>query len=672
MPMRCLVTAGPRLRLLLHSPGSRSGRGCGSVTVPGAAAAGDGSYGPAGGQAVLATAMTITRTLFRLALDAALWLCLAGAFLFVYVDRYGAPADAVLPHLYLVGLAFAACALARLALGALVRTPSAQLAVTAIFGATVIIAIALYYVLVVAGLEYWGRVISWDLMTSYAGHVPELAETLGVSPTLAAGALVLAFLLLIAAVWAYAARFDWAPALARRSAGPVLWAGVPAGFMLVAIGLYQFVAAPPVRAYEPVSMTIFPLEGAWNLQGHAIDQLSAARLDRLDDAARAAYNAGSGADRKNVVVIVVDALRPDHMGVYGYERDTTPHLSRLAQAGALRKAPRVHAVCTSSSCGLIGLATSKFVHEFHTRAFSLQEVLKRYGYRVHLILGGDHGNFYGLKLAYGQADSYFDGFQAGGAYLNDDRVLVERLAGFPDWDGMPVMFQFHLMSAHVLGKRDPAAAKFAPAATYARAEGKDGEGGRGINFYDNGVLQADAVIHELLQTLGRKGYLKNAVVAITADHGESLGEHGLYRHTNSVREAALRIPFVLLSYGYRPGRPLDGQAIASQVDIAPTLLAELGMPQPPTWSGVPLQAPAAREFTYFQERADVGLVDHRDPRNVWKYWVSSATRREYAFNLIADPREDANAIHRVPPERLREWRLRVLAGARVEKARDAE
>lgn len=617
--------------------------------------------------------MQTTRALLRLGLDAALWLCIPAGFLFLYVGRYAAPTDAVWPHLRVVGLALAAFALARIALAAPARTPSAHRLATAILAAALLMVMLGYYALVVIGLEFWGRVISWHLMASYAAQVPELAETLGVSLPLAGGAFALIGLALLAAGWFYAALLDWAPALARRISGPVLWIGVPAGFMMVAIGLYDFLAEPPTRQYEPVSLTLFPLEGAWNLQGHAIDQLSAARLDRLDDAARSAYSASTGADRKNVVLIVVDALRPDHMGVYGYARDTTPNLSRVARAGMLRKAARVHAICTSSSCGLVGLASAKFVHEFHTRPITLQEVLKRHGYRVHLILGGDHGNFYGLKLAYGEADSYFDGYQAAGGYMNDDRVLVDRLAGFPDWNGEPVMFQFHLMSAHVLGKRDAAAGRFLPAATYARSEGRDREsGGRGINFYDNGVVQADAVIHALLQTLERKGYLRNAVVAITADHGESLGEHGLYLHTNSVREAALRIPFLLLSYGYAPGRPLDGQAFASQVDVAPTILAELSMPRPATWSGVPLQAPVAREFTYFQERADVGLVDHRDPENIWKYWLNSVTRREYAFNLSVDPREETNAVDRVPPDRLREWRLRILPGARVEKARDAE
>lgn len=612
------------------------------------------------------------QTLFRLGIEAVAWLCLPAVFLYVYVGHYAVAADAVLPHLRLIGLTLATFALARIAFVALARSPRAQRLGTAVLAATLFTILGLYYALALIGLEYWGRVISWELMKGYATHLPQLAETLGVSLSLAVAALALLYAALLAITW-FCARLDWAPAIARRIPGRILWIGTSAAGVMVTIGFYNFLAEPPTRLYEPVSLTLFPSDGAWGLQGHAIDPLSVARLDRMADEVRASYIAPNGADRKNLVLIVADALRPDHMGVYGYERDTTPTLSRLARAGTVRKAPRVHAVCTSSACGLVGLASSKFVHEFHPRAITLHEVLKRYGYRIHLILGGDHTNFYGLKLAYGAADSYFDGARS--RDMNDDRALVAQLAGFPDWDGSPVMFQFHLMSTHVLGKRDAEAGRFLPAATYFRSKGRDRDGetvGHGINYYDNGVAQADAIIQALLQSLAEKGYLRNAVVAITADHGEALGEHGLYMHGNNVREAALRIPFLLLSYGDSQRRPIDGYPVASQVDIAPTILAELGMPQPTSWSGAPLQTPVKRDFTYFQDRLDVGLVDHRDPQSIWKYWMNSATRREYAFDLSIDPREETNVVDQVPAGRLREWRLRVLAGAKVEKEPGAD
>jgi arylsulfatase A-like enzyme len=211
------------------------------------------------------------------------------------------------------------------------------------------------------------------------------------------------------------------------------------------------------------------------------------------------------------------------------------------------------------------------------------------------------------------------------------------------------------MSTHILGKRHKEHSPFSPAASYAipvnrRAPLVD-------NFYDNGVVQADAMIHRILATLRDKGYLGEALVVVTADHGESLGEGGRYSHAQSVAEEALRIPLLLIAYGYRaPGSWREGIA-ASHVDVAPTIVAELGMAPARTWSGVALQTSFTRPFTYYQEAYSAGLIDHRDPRRLWKYWVDSKGAREHAYDLTADPGETANVIAAVPENLKREWRL---------------
>jgi predicted AlkP superfamily pyrophosphatase or phosphodiesterase len=323
----------------------------------------------------------------------------------------------------------------------------------------------------------------------------------------------------------------------------------------------------------------------------------------------------------------------------------------------------MHASCSSSECGLQSIASSKFLYQFSDRPITLQEVLKQHGYRVHMMLSGNHSGFYGLRRVYAGADSFFDGSHAT-RYMNDDRLVIEHLGAFPHSDGKPAMFQFHLMSAHLLGQRDPALVKFAPAESYALNRGPQ-PSESAVNFYDNGVLQADAMIEEILRQLERKGYLKDAVVAITADHGEALGEHGLIQHSNSVREEALRVPFVLLSYGGAPTPPIDGHRLAAQIDIAPTLLQELGLPRPATWQGKPLQKPLARDFVHFRERWEGGVFDLRDPRALWKYWFDSRSGAEYAFDLAVDPRENVNAIGGAPLEHKRAWRRQILEGAPV-------
>ncbi len=577
--------------------------------------------------------------------------------------------SSIAPHLRIVAVPLVALWIVRIALAALLGARAARIAGAAL-GALLLAALNAYYALVLIGLQAWGRVVSLDLIVAYGAELPKFAEALGIALAPAGAALAAALMLVFAAAWLYLGRFDWAPLAARALSTPLVALMAVAGTLACGLELYRFLAGPPAVEYEPISVTLNPLLAASDVNGHAVDRLAAARRDAEQDAARRAYRPAAGAQRRNVILIVVDALRADHMGIYGYGRNTTPNLQALQRIGKLRFAPAMRAACASSMCGLLAIATSQFVRQFSDRPITLQEVLRRHGYRVHLLLAGDHTLFYGLKQAYGEVDSYFDARVARQMrYMNDDRVVLDRLAGFAEWDGHPVMMQFHLMSAHALGARDPKTVRYAPARNYALgmhdapddAEAK----ASAVNFYDNGVLQADAVIGAILDILARKGYLHEALVAITADHGEALGEHGFFQHANSVREEVLRVPLVLLSYGYRPAGRIDGGRLASQVDIAPTLLAELGLPLPQTWQGRALQQAAAVPFVEFQERWEIGLFDLRDPHKLWKYWFDMRSGAEYAFDIVADARERFNAIDRVPASLAGEWRSHVLASASV-------
>ena len=112
------------------------------------------------------------------------------------------------------------------------------------------------------------------------------------------------------------------------------------------------------------------------------------------------------------------------------------------------------------------------------------------------------------------------------------------------------MLQFHLMSAHILGKRHARWTRYEPSSNYVLPKQREDRKPERIrNFYDNGVTQADAMIHQLFQILGEKKYLDNSLVVITSDHGEALGEHGHDAHVNSVYQQVLRIPLIVISPG---------------------------------------------------------------------------------------------------------------------------
>ena len=595
----------------------------------------------------------------RIAGDILVWFCLPVLFMILYVGHFGLSLEAVLPHFRLVLLGWLTVAVCRALLSVVFRAEGASRVACAFVTSLALLVLVSYYGAVLTGLQSWGQVISWELISSYAIQLPALADALGLSTALIGLAFLVLFGLVFAAVWTYVRWFDWTWPVKRHTSGWLFAMLICASLFVVVIELMSFPDRQAGRQDEPVGLTVFPRRSARMLQDHSIDRLSAEKIDALQDQARSNYDDTVQGEFVNLILIVVDALRPDHLGVYGYSRDTTPTLSQLARNGQMRVIKGVHASCTESACGLMSLATSKYVYEFSDRPVTLHETLRRHGYAVHLILGGDHTNFYGLREAYGQVDSYFDGANASG-YSNDDRFVVDRAAALPPWNGKPVMFQFHLMSAHVLGKRHEESLKYAPSANYSLPRyRKNASRQQFENYYDNGVIQADKMIASLLDVLAKKEYLKRALVVITADHGESLGEHGLYVHANSVRESNLRIPLLFIPYGYE-SKIQTPRANVAQIDISPTILTDLGMTLPASWTGVALQVPDTRTFSYFQQKQETGLIDARDPLHLRKYWTDRRRGTEYAFDLSGDPQENSNVIEVVAPQMRQEWRAALL------------
>jgi len=604
----------------------------------------------------------------RAALDAVLWYCVPAVFLAIYLRGFSMPAAALLPHLLMVAIPLAALVLVRLAVARLVSNSTLRTAIGSALLAALLSAMLLYYVLVIAGLKSWGGVIAWNVIPSYARQAPAYLANLGFAPALVAAAALLAFAALVAACWTYLRRFDWTASAASSMRGRMVAALLLCGAGILSAVVYNVSAQPWTRESEPVSLTLFRDPVRAEVQGHAIDAVAAASLDRREDAARAAYIPAATGPRRNLILIVIDAQRPDHMSLYGYPRETTPHLDQLARTRQVRKLDFVHTSCPDTACAMLSLSSSKFPRQFSFKPFTLQQVLRRNGYRVHMILGGDHTKFYGLRAFYGEVDTYYDGSEAQGYYMNDDQLVLDRLGAMPAADGTPTMFQFHLMSTHMLGKRDDGEVHFQPARSYV-LRFHDSDIGAGstaeqsaTNYYDNGVRKSDRMVRALLDMLEAKGYLRNALVAITADHGEGLGEHGMFVHMNSVREEVLRIPLLLIAYGYEPELPLLPRAVSAQIDIAPTLLTELGLPIPSTWQGQPLQARLADDFVYFEGSQNFGLIDPGDPAHIMKYWANAQSGREHAFDLSADPHEQRDLLPNVTRDTLLGWRARIVAG----------
>jgi arylsulfatase A-like enzyme len=192
-------------------------------------------------------------------------------------------------------------------------------------------------------------------------------------------------------------------------------------------------------------------------------------------------------------------------------------------------------------------------------------------------------------------------------------------------------------------------------------------------YYLGNVSLIDEQIGEILDALERNGYLENAIVVFTSDHGDCLGDHGL-GHKWTMYDQVTRVPMIV----WAPGRAISGQRIAGQMqqfDIVPALFEYAGIEVPGTLECRSVGAALAgdtwqgREYVYCEQARDGNFRDNDFMTMVrsedWKLVHFLGESYGQLFNLTADPEEnidlwndpDSVEIKRQLLDQLREWRI---------------
>lgn len=464
-------------------------------------------------------------------------------------------------------------------------------------------------------------------------------------------------------IWARTLR-DFRRGLSPRAAAIasviLLTCGYPAYVPLTAspAWLTEAIAADPILAFLGPSWAIVDAP-----QKEIFD-----RFRQEEPRRRAAYGRHDF-DRKNVIVITVDSLRADHLPIYGYERATTPFLSRLHEEGRLRRVEFATSICAESNCGILSTLFSKTLRHQVAEDFSLFTLLKDQGYDVYFVLSGTH-NWMGQREMYGyEHTTYFDGPDSSRYGWADDRVLIEGLERIGDYQ-RPSFFFFHLMSPHILGHKQERYRLFEPAVVSLDMRALfrgEYQHTSVVNSYDNGIVEADATIGELFAVLDRKHYLKDSMVVILADHGEALGDRatGMYGHINWLYQETIRIPMLIYDDSATAYR---GLAFGTQLDVAPTVLDRLGLKIPAAWEGVSLLRDSAPRHTLHQTRLTnpcFAMIDYAPDDRLLKYMQCAGGKNEQLYDLKVDAREQRNLLQSADPAvvagfrtALDQWRAR--------------
>jgi arylsulfatase A-like enzyme len=396
----------------------------------------------------------------------------------------------------------------------------------------------------------------------------------------------------------------------------------------------------------------------------------------------------------NVLLIGIDTLRADALGAWGRNPTLTPSLDRLAgQSDVWLNAFSTFNVTNPSFASILtGLyGKNHGVYDLQTPLppgqTTLAEVLSGAGYDTLAVLSASHlgADHSGLGQGFREIHTASEHYAA---ELPADLAM--------DWltahSGKPFFIWLHLFDPHTphtppepyaLGFRPAAATGLSPVRAWIpfrqpgpRSFTENVLGGQ-RDLYDGEVAYLDRQVGRLLDFLESRGMLEDTVIAVVADHGENLGDHGLsFRHLG-LWDSTTHVPLMIRW----PGREREGRRLAGLVqtiDLFPTLVATAGLRVPPQ-DGTDL-----RELTdegrsgrkaVFSEHADRLSVSVRTAG--WRYGVNEGNDRflpngPYLYDLKSDPQETKSlAGQGLPAEKeLNDLLIRWLAtrrpGARPE------
>ena len=371
------------------------------------------------------------------------------------------------------------------------------------------------------------------------------------------------------------------------------------------------------------------------------------------------------AARPDVLLITIDTLRADHLGSYGDTRAATPVLDRLARRGTRFAHVVAPVPLTLPSHASLLTGVTPLAHGVHDNVGfalgpSVPTIAERFGSAGYetaaFVSGAPLDRAFGLARGF---DEYDDRMTRGGDAARPaavERRADETVAAVAEWlrqdpnaHTRPLLLWVHLFDPHAPYEApEPFRTRFAD------------------RSYDGEIAFVDSQIGVLLEGVKHARPDRRALVAVTSDHGEGLGEHGEPTHGLFVYDSTIRVPLILEGPGVSPGLVIE--RMARVIDLAPTLLDVAGVAPLERIDGVSLRpsmnggAAAAAEPAYVESRFG-RLCCGWAPVHAWRdgRWMLIDLPKVELYDLAADPGQLRNVAADQPSEtsRLR----RALGGA---------
>jgi len=385
----------------------------------------------------------------------------------------------------------------------------------------------------------------------------------------------------------------------------------------------------------------------------------------------------------DVYLITIDTLRADHVGCYGYKQVETPALDALAADGVRFTEAFTHSPITNTShiTILTGLLPSvhgvtDFGVPLSPQHATAAELLKKHGYQTAAFIGAVILDSNTLAPGLDRGFDFYDNFPA--------RTETKERWGRVERRGMEVVEHAetwfekhrtgpHFVWVHLYDPHDP----YEPPPPFS-------EKYKG-HLYDGEIAYADSALARWIAFLKKAGVYDNAILVVTGDHGEGLGEHGEETHGLFLYDSTLHIPLILKMPLKMAGTAAHGTVIDAQVrttDILPTILSATGVAAPAELNGESLLP-----LIGAQALSDRALFGETDYPLRWGWAPLRALRAENSklieaprpelYDLQADPKElknlyapDNSRLQSMQAE-MAKWKAKLPAAANSGKPAEA-
>lgn len=434
--------------------------------------------------------------------------------------------------------------------------------------------LAVFYLVLIGSLSFWGKAIEWSLLISYLSSLNRLIGTLPVQ-----GWMLYTFLIIFAtaiAIAYYYIRPKQTYTKSHHLKRDLILCSIGAILMVIFYQPLIEFKRKMHAADEPILSFVFPRTYHTQEEKDLYNGLLIKNAVSDRPCEEQVKKEGTHSTQRNVMLIIIDALRSDHLSAYGYHRPTTPFLDSMVRAGDMLRIQHAFSPATNTLSGIANLFSSKPMEDFSFGSFRLMKYMQMKKFTTYAFLTGAHSKWYWLTDIYRNNCDVFYESNTNLSPEDDDFLTLKKFNTTKLAD--PFFVYMHLLSTHILGKKDNQFKKFLPDKIGIGVDKKTAL----TNNYDNGILQADYLVREVFKKLESTGQLKNTTIFVMADHGELLGEDGRWGHNESVQPYLQSIPLLIYD---QDTSWYQNRFSATLLDVSPTIADRMGYSIPDCWTG---------------------------------------------------------------------------------------